>query len=159
MKCFYFNSGHDAPRHTRFTQPLPSTREVSNLLFQNNDKAPNLDPKINVLHMSFGQFLDHDLIFTPMINGKNFTRSFFFLLLSFSLSFSPSLIPSVTSLREFSFSSGNFSCCGRDEHKPPCIPITIPPNDPFFRQNCMPLKRSASILVKHGKTCKFEYVM
>ncbi|XP_048778816.1 myeloperoxidase-like [Ostrea edulis] len=116
-----YDDGYDALRHTGYIHSLPSAREVSNLLFQNNDKTPTLDPKINVLHMSFGQFLDHDLILTPV-------------------------------------TSGIFSCCGRDKHKPPCIPITIPPNDPFFKQNCMPLKRSASILVKHGKACVREQI-
>ncbi|XP_060065975.1 peroxidase-like protein [Ylistrum balloti] len=48
---------------------LPSPRVVSNCVF-NAGPNPALSADITSMHMSFGQFLDHDLIFTPVIKGE-----------------------------------------------------------------------------------------
>ncbi|XP_062619162.1 peroxidase-like protein isoform X2 [Saccostrea cucullata] len=109
-----YGSDCNSPRQNGYrNMPLPSPREISNLLFQNRNSTTERDPELNVLHMSFGQFLDHDLILTPIIRGT-------------------------------------FACCGEDRDSELCIPIPIPPGDPFFKEDCMPLTRSASVLQQRG---------
>ncbi|XP_061164025.1 peroxidase-like protein [Saccostrea echinata] len=117
-----YDSDCNSPRQKGYRKmPLPSSREISNLLFQNRNSTTDTDPKLNVLHMSFGQFLDHDLILTPLIRGT-------------------------------------FACCGEDRDSDPCIPITIPLGDPFFKEDCMPLTRSASLFQQREHKCCREQI-
>ena len=53
-------------------------------------------------------------------------------------------------------STGNFSCCGADQHRPECLSIPVPDKDPFFTTVCMPMTRSAWGFVNHRNTCKPE---
>lgn len=53
-------------------------------------------------------------------------------------------------------STGNFSCCGADQHRPECLSIAVPDKDPFFTTVCMPMTRSAWVFVNHRNTCKPE---
>lgn len=65
-----YDDGCQSPRQTGYDHlPLPSPRDVSNILFQNRNSTTTHDPKLNILHMSFGQFLDHDLVLTPVTGG------------------------------------------------------------------------------------------
>ena len=48
--------------------PLPSTRLISNIM--QNSTPEKVDPKLNNLHMQFGQIVAHDIIFTPSASGK-----------------------------------------------------------------------------------------
>ena len=46
---------------------LPSTRSVSNAIITNKDN-PSRD--FTLLVMQWGQFVDHDITFTPLVKGK-----------------------------------------------------------------------------------------
>ena len=48
------------------TSGLPSARTISNFLHRNT--APPTDPRFTLMLMQFGQFVDHDLSFTPEVN-------------------------------------------------------------------------------------------
>ena len=48
------------------TSGLPSSRTISNFLHRNT--APPTDPRFTLMLMQFGQFVDHDLSFTPEVN-------------------------------------------------------------------------------------------
>ncbi|KAK3881472.1 hypothetical protein Pcinc_014084 [Petrolisthes cinctipes] len=101
--------------------PLPSARLVSTTV-----NMPEKDPGgqavgncFTTLHMTFGQFLDHDIAFTPVNAGDNGTTI---------TCCSPEVIKNPTLLH------------------PECAPIDIPLDDPFysaFGETCMEFVRSA----------------
>ena len=64
----YF-AGIDSPRKNGVLgKPLPSARVVSNKIHRPSGRT-SFDPHLTVMHMSFGQFLDHDIVATPLITG------------------------------------------------------------------------------------------
>ncbi|XP_069122308.1 peroxidase-like [Argopecten irradians] len=66
-----YQDGIGAPRSQSSVAKysLPSPRVVSNHVF-NAGPTSALSSDITSMHMSFGQFLDHDFIFTPVIKGE-----------------------------------------------------------------------------------------
>ncbi|XP_021358062.1 peroxidase-like [Mizuhopecten yessoensis] len=65
-----YQNGIDSPRtKSVLSHDLPSPRVISNRVF-NAGLASRLSPDVTSMHMSFGQFLDHDLVFTPVIKGE-----------------------------------------------------------------------------------------
>ena len=50
---------------------LPSTRSVSNAIITNKDN-PSRD--FTLLVMQWGQFVDHDITFTPLVKGNIYIR-------------------------------------------------------------------------------------
>lgn len=48
---------------------LPSPRIVSNVMHK-SDCCPQFSDRLAVAVMQFGQFIEHDVISTPMITGK-----------------------------------------------------------------------------------------
>ncbi|XP_042857144.1 peroxidase-like [Penaeus japonicus] len=104
-------------------QPLPSARLVSSTV---NNIRPNRESSlISVLHMTYGQFLDHDLTFTPLNKGQN----------GEAISCCPDAQGEAPN------------------HHPECAAIDIPEDDPFyskFEQTCMEFVRSAP-----APRCKF----
>ena len=77
-----FNSGVALPRgsigvvevgtmHQQIVQTLlPSPRAVSNAIITDND---NPSREFTLLLMQWGQFVDHDITFTPLTKGYNFS--------------------------------------------------------------------------------------
>ncbi|KAK7014812.1 hypothetical protein SK128_017554 [Halocaridina rubra] len=120
-----YADGVSAPRHDSSGLPLPSARLVSSTI----SRLPNEESlDISMLHMSYGQFLDHDFTSTPITKIPSTVTSFF----------------------------GNqpISCCdprylgfaGLFGNQLGCFPIDIPEDDPFYSlydQRCMEFKRSA----------------
>lgn len=49
-------------------KPLPSPRYVSNAVFDGGESPPR-SKIFNVALTHFGQFVDHDIISTPTMNG------------------------------------------------------------------------------------------
>ncbi|XP_033761418.1 myeloperoxidase-like [Pecten maximus] len=65
-----YQDGISTPRKKSVTfNDLPSPRVISNKVFKAGPKS-ELSAGITSMHMSFGQFLDHDFIFTPVIKGE-----------------------------------------------------------------------------------------
>ena len=56
-------TGIDVPRRDRNGHPLPSARTVSVALFEDKDRPSHVH---NVLYVTFGQFLDHDMTRTAV---------------------------------------------------------------------------------------------
>lgn len=52
-------AGYNSPRESHSEAPLPSARKISEKLYQL--EAKKKDPIYTLMHMTFGQFLDHDL--------------------------------------------------------------------------------------------------
>ncbi|XP_047486110.1 peroxidase-like isoform X2 [Penaeus chinensis] len=111
----FYSDGVKAFRLAKNGEELPSARLVSSSV---NLKRNVESPSISVLYMTFGQFLDHDLDFSPLhknADGKD--------------------IPCCPDMLQ-----------GDDSVKhPECAPIAIPANDPFyaqFNQTCMEFVRS-----------------
>ncbi|CAG0884485.1 unnamed protein product [Darwinula stevensoni] len=110
-----YEDGFDAPRVSVSGAPLPSVRLVSITVSPDVDRP---HPNISLLLMQFGQFVDHDITFTPverMMNGTGIMCC----------------------------QNGTF--LPRSLTHPACYPIAIPPKDPFFSrfgQTCMPFVRS-----------------
>ena len=64
----YILSGLSRPRNYSVTgRPLPSARLVSTNI-HNNASAPHV--RYTLMIMQWGQFIDHDVIFTPVNKGK-----------------------------------------------------------------------------------------
>ncbi|KAK3087688.1 hypothetical protein FSP39_009192 [Pinctada imbricata] len=67
----HYDNGYDSPRNTgTHGAKLPSARVISNILHRSTEKT-DFDPHLTVMHMSYGQYLDHDLIATPIVMGIN----------------------------------------------------------------------------------------
>ncbi|XP_061185816.1 thyroid peroxidase-like [Saccostrea echinata] len=63
--------GYNSPRQrSRNGGKLPSPREISNKVLEGGANTPT-DSKNNLILFAFGQFLDHDLTFTPIAIGSN----------------------------------------------------------------------------------------
>nr|XP_045625957.1 uncharacterized protein LOC123775117 isoform X1 [Procambarus clarkii] len=113
-----YDDGLSKPRTTSVTgRPLPSPRLISTNM-HNDVSAPHV--RYTLMVMQWGQFIDHDIIFTPVNKGFQ---------------------DSILDCR---------SCDSPQTVHPECFPIHIPPNDPFFppvnissgQPFCMPLTRS-----------------
>jgi len=113
-----YEDGLSKPRVTSVKgRPLPSPRLISTNM-HNDVSAPHV--RYTLMVMQWGQFIDHDLIFTPVNKG-----------------FSDSILDCR-------------SCDSPQTIHPECFPIPIPQNDPFFppinitsgKPFCLPLTRS-----------------
>ncbi|XP_047500868.1 peroxidase-like [Penaeus chinensis] len=111
-----YGNGVSSLRLAQDWQPLPSARLVSSAV---NNIRPNRESSLlSVLHMTYGQFLDHDLTFAPLNKGR-YGEAIPCCLLAED---NPSFL------------------------HPECAPIPIPADDPFyskFNQTCMDFVRSA----------------
>ncbi|KAJ8313492.1 hypothetical protein KUTeg_008053 [Tegillarca granosa] len=75
----YYSQSIDQPRINSVRGgELPSARKVSNLLMK-CDKERKSD-KNSVMVMAWGQFLDHDIVATPVSKGKIYLYTKLFLL-------------------------------------------------------------------------------
>ncbi|XP_066966367.1 uncharacterized protein [Macrobrachium rosenbergii] len=113
-----YEDGLSKPRTTSVTgRPLPSPRLISTNI-HNDVSAPHV--RYTLMVMQWGQFIDHDIIFTPVNKG-----------------FEDSILDCK-------------SCDSPQTVHPECFPIEIPRNDPFFppvnissgQPFCIPLTRS-----------------
>ncbi|ROT74709.1 hypothetical protein C7M84_006771 [Penaeus vannamei] len=111
-----YGNGVSSLRRSQDGQPLPSARRVSAAV---NSIRPNGESfLLSVLHMTYGQFLDHDLTFTPLNKG----------MYGDAIPCCPDALGDPTLLH------------------PECAAISIPADDPFysrFNQTCMEFIRSA----------------
>ncbi|XP_063594719.1 peroxidase-like [Penaeus indicus] len=111
-----YGNGVSSLRLAQDGQPLPSARLVSSAV---NNIRPNRESSLlSVLHMTYGQFFDHDLTFAPLNKGRNGE--------AIPCCLQPKDNPSLL--------------------HPECAPIPIPADDPFyskFDQTCMDFVRSA----------------
>ncbi|XP_047500198.1 chorion peroxidase-like [Penaeus chinensis] len=110
-----YGNGVSSLRLAKDRQPLPSARLVSSAV---NNVRPNSESSLlSVLHMTYGQFFDHDLAFAPLNKGMYGVA-----------------IPCCLEAE------------GNPILHPECAPIPIPADDPFyskFNQTCMDFVRSA----------------
>ncbi|XP_063868298.1 peroxidasin-like [Scylla paramamosain] len=113
-----YENGLSKPRVTSVTgKPLPSPRLISTNM-HNDVSAPHV--RYTLMVMQWGQFIDHDIIFTPINKGFQ---------------------DSILDCRR---------CDSPQTVHPECFPIAIPQNDPFFppvnissgQPFCIPLTRS-----------------
>ncbi|XP_063857201.1 uncharacterized protein LOC135098739 [Scylla paramamosain] len=113
-----YEDGLSKPRVTSVTgKPLPSPRLISTNM-HNEVSAPHV--RYTLMVMQWGQFIDHDIIFTPINKGFQ---------------------DSILDCRR---------CDSPQTVHPECFPIAIPQNDPFFppvnissgQPFCIPLTRS-----------------
>ncbi|KAL7641463.1 UNVERIFIED_CONTAM: hypothetical protein RMT77_007334 [Armadillidium vulgare] len=111
----YYADGVSVPRQALSGHLLPSARRISSRI---HIEKPSQNNKFTLLLMQWGQFLDHDLILTPIAKGSAY---------------------SDISCCDF----GKLRTT-KDMH-PECYPIQIPEDDSFysqFDQNCMEFVRS-----------------
>lgn len=95
-----YDDGISAPRTRSITGGnLPSPRTISTAI-HNDISHPH--PRYTLMVMQFGQFLDHDITFTPL--NKGFQNS-------------------ILDCRD---------CQSQERVHPECWPIRIPDNDPYF---------------------------
>ncbi|XP_042238092.1 uncharacterized protein LOC121876775 isoform X2 [Homarus americanus] len=113
-----YDDGLSKPRSMSVNkQTLPSPRLISTNM-HNDVSAPHV--RYTLMVMQWGQFIDHDIIFTPVNKGFQ---------------------DSILDCRR---------CDSDRTVHPECFPIPIPPNDPFFppvnissgQPFCIPLTRS-----------------
>ncbi|XP_062582790.1 thyroid peroxidase-like [Saccostrea cucullata] len=65
-----YDDGISSPRTTSIDgSPLPSTRLVSNKLFRGNGNCTETDYTQTLMVMVWGQFIDHDIVSTPVTQG------------------------------------------------------------------------------------------
>ncbi|XP_062596434.1 thyroid peroxidase-like [Saccostrea cucullata] len=66
----YYEDGHSTPRglYRIYPKPLPNPREISERLFSEQSGQTDDDDKHSLFLWSFGQFVDHDLTFTPTMD-------------------------------------------------------------------------------------------
>ncbi|XP_066967809.1 peroxidase-like [Macrobrachium rosenbergii] len=115
-----YDDGVSTFRRSVFGNELPSARLISNMV---NNVRSEPSKSYSILHMTYGQFIDHDLTSTPL------SRASFF---GYPISESP------------------IKCCFPGFEAaflhPECAPIRIPFNDPLyscFKEDCMEFVRSA----------------
>ena len=114
-------AGFDAPRSTSSGTGLPSARAVSNMLFAHTN-PPN-STLLNMVHMTFGQFIDHDLDIAPEAKLMN----------------------DVTGELADVF-CGDDDCETNTNATRNCLPIDVPPGDPLFADRmCLKFVRSEAI--------------
>ncbi|XP_060073870.1 peroxidase-like [Ylistrum balloti] len=93
---------------------LPSPRKISNTLFCEHGK-PRIAKNHTIMVMAWGQFIDHDVIFTPLPKGAN-----------------------GSAISCCDKESGK-------SKRPECFPIDIPKDDPHFtNKTCMNFLRSTA---------------
>jgi len=112
----------DRPRvATDFTQ-LPSARLISNTVFQSGD--PVNQKQISTLFMQMGQFIDHDLVHSPVTPPNNGCCKK-------NTDGRPWVFPTREDMQSSDYDSE-------------CFPIEIPSDDPFWRnrRTCMEFSRS-----------------
>ncbi|KAK3577817.1 hypothetical protein CHS0354_028872 [Potamilus streckersoni] len=96
---------------------LPNPRTISNVVHANNGSTTTLDDKITLHVLQWGQFLDHDIISTPVYTGSN-----------------------GATLECCDTNQANVNT-------EKCIPIYVPNGDKFFiNGTCMNVKRSSPAL-------------
>ncbi|KAL3854992.1 hypothetical protein ACJMK2_014224 [Sinanodonta woodiana] len=68
-----YDDGVSSPRTrtTSGTGTLPNPRTISNVIHANKGTSTTLDNKISLHVFQWGQFLDHDIISTPVFTGNN----------------------------------------------------------------------------------------
>ncbi|KAL3855003.1 hypothetical protein ACJMK2_014235 [Sinanodonta woodiana] len=97
---------------------LPNPRTVSNVVHANTRKALSVEPKASWHPFQWGQFLDHDLISTPVFTGRDNNP-----------------LQCCENLEN------------ENLQKMVCNPIYVPTGDSFFKDGtCMNVKRSAPAL-------------
>ncbi|XP_052705698.1 peroxidase-like protein [Crassostrea angulata] len=112
-----YHDGVNTPRIKSVTgEALSSARHISNVIHK-ADKCRSSGQFLTMMFMSWGQFLDHDFIGTPVNKGFND-----------STITCCNLSSTTLKLREF---------CS-------CFPIRIPDGDTFFSGKCMEFVRSAA---------------
>uniref|UniRef100_A0A8W8J1J1 Chorion peroxidase n=1 Tax=Magallana gigas TaxID=29159 RepID=A0A8W8J1J1_MAGGI len=112
-----YHDGVNSPRIKSVTgEALPSARHISNVIHK-ADKCQSSGQFLTMMFMSWGQFLDHDFIGTPVNKGFND-----------STITCCNLSSTTLKLREF---------CS-------CFPIRIPDGDTFFSGKCLEFVRSAA---------------
>ncbi|CAG0893851.1 unnamed protein product, partial [Cyprideis torosa] len=113
-----YEDGISDPRASSVTgRPLPSPRIVSSFIHSDVSRLHN---RYSMMMMQFGQFLDHDITFTPVHRG-----------------FQDSLLDCR-------------DCSSAQTVHPECFPIPVPQNDPYYPPvnlstgvpMCIPLVRS-----------------
>lgn len=114
----FYDDGISEFRRARVeNEPLPNPRLLSTkLCLERNVESTSM----SLLHMTLGQFLDHDLDFSPVVKGKD----------GKDLPCCPDVLGDDPSLIH-----------------PECAPIAIPEEDPFyaaFNQTCMEFVRSVA---------------
>lgn len=119
-----YEDGISAPRSKSVTgSPLPPPRLISTTM-HDDVSAPHV--RYALITMQWGQFLDHDLTFTPMYTGPG------------------------GSILDCS------DCSSPQTVHPECMPHPIPPNDPFFpsvkdgKKQCLHFARSLNAQEKLG---------
>ena len=69
LKCF--DTGVNIPRLKSVKgEPLPNARNISNVIHK-GDKCLSSERHLTIMYMSWGQFLDHDLVGTPVTKGMH----------------------------------------------------------------------------------------
>ena len=125
-----YQDGIQTPRTLSVTgNPLPNSRAISNLLFNDNFQFDN-----DHTHMvaTFGQFITHDLSKPAVSAGKHFFFMFHFCDIHQVL---------IAVLDSFGIPLN----CDCDKMDINCLPINIPPKDPVMKSmQCMKFTRSAS---------------
>ncbi|XP_069141012.1 chorion peroxidase-like [Argopecten irradians] len=108
-----YEDGIDYPRvHSKAGKLLPSARLVSNIMHKAGECSLS-SKHFTVMIMQFGQFIEHDVISTPMISGTDGAD-----IMCCEGS------PNITAMRSA------------------CFPISIPPRDGRFSESCMTFVRS-----------------
>ncbi|XP_076104054.1 peroxidase-like protein isoform X1 [Mytilus galloprovincialis] len=115
-----YEDGIDAPRmHSVLGGYLPSPRIVSNVMHK-SDCCPQFSDRLAVAVMQFGQFIEHDVISTPMITGYEGA--------DIQCCDAPAHITA---------------------QRAACLPIAIPANDERFKDKCMNFVRAVPGLKKN----------
>ncbi|XP_050396790.2 myeloperoxidase [Patella vulgata] len=120
----YYDDGVKRPRiRGADDKPLPSAREVSNKVVELEVKE-SADTIYTNLFQVYGQFLDHDIDFTPTVKDTNGDK---FKCCTDKLNMEGGQHPDV-------------------DDGEPCFPIVIPFNDPFFKpRRCLNFVRSVEV--------------
>lgn len=119
----HYDDGQGHPRtRARDGSPLTSPREISRAVAVDQS---SLSPQLTVMHMAFGQYIDHDLagVVVTKLNGS--------LIVCCDDNINPDL---------------------RLENGGPCFPIMINCTDRFFTKTCMEFTRSLEACESDGKT-------
>ncbi|XP_033761812.1 peroxidase-like [Pecten maximus] len=94
---------------------LPSPRKISNTLFCEENHKPRIAKNHTIMVMAWGQFIDHDIVFTPLPKGANGSA--------------------ISCCNKDS----------SERLRPECFPIEIPKEDPYFgNKTCMNFIRSTA---------------
>ncbi|OWF44553.1 Peroxidase-like protein [Mizuhopecten yessoensis] len=73
----FYDDGLNLPRMRSVTGGyLPNPRLISNVFHSNTGRSPVLNKRNTNMFFAYGQFLDHDISLTPVLQGKNLSRCF-----------------------------------------------------------------------------------